>query len=61
MEWVAVSFPEKESFVFIDSNESYVTGAQDYLSENALIYRTATPSARQEDYSIYRVWLKENE
>ena len=61
MEWVAVSFPEKESFVFIDSNESYVTGAQDHLSENALIYRTATPSARQEDYSIYRVWLKENE
>ncbi len=71
LKWVRDEFPEKDSFIYIDSCESYVSGdfadagQSEALSSTAdgsvsaqLLYQTQEPSARQEDYKIYRVTLR---
>lgn len=58
--WVQRKFPEKQSYILIVSPDSYLI---DWIEnkENVkkeLLYQTTTPSERQEDYQLYRIYLK---
>lgn len=53
--WVKEKFPDAEEYIFIRSNESYVTDFKAYADGLELIYESKESSAMLEDYKMYRV------
>lgn len=56
MKWVQTNFPEKDSFILINCTTSCIQGMD--LSRGEVLYITEKSSARQEDYTIYRISCK---
>lgn len=58
IQWVKEKFGQKESFVLIQCTNSCVIGLEDHKNEFEVLYETTTPSAKGEDYIIYRVRIE---
>ena len=57
LEWVKQEFPEKESFILIQSISSCIDEFAPKQME--VLYRTEVPSVKQEDYTIYRIKVED--
>ena len=55
--WIRSQFPEKESFLYVQSAEDRVEGEEDALGRGVLLYKTLIPTVMDEDYRIYRLYL----
>lgn len=50
--WVKINFPDKKKFYILDSANSHLT-EEDRLADCEVLYRTETPTAWEEEYTIY--------
>lgn len=59
--WVKATFQDEKFYLLIVTADSYLTGWEENREKMKaeLLYQTAVPSERQEDYSIYRIPLSE--
>lgn len=56
LQWIREEFPEKDSFILIECGMSCI---EDFDREaGEVLYKTQTASAKQEDYTIYRINLE---
>lgn len=55
IEWIKKDFPEKESFILIKCAWSCIEGFD--TEQGEVLYTTEVKSAKQEDYTIYRIPL----
>ncbi len=56
MVWVETTFPDKKEFYLLDSHDSCLTDA-DRLLKYKVLYETKQDTAREEEYTIYRINL----
>ncbi len=55
LEWIREDFPQKESFILVQCALSCINGFD--AEQGEVLYTTEIPSAKQENYTIYRVSL----
>lgn len=57
LEWCKETFPDKQEFYLIWSNDSHISGAK-ALADCEALYQTAEQTVRGEEYTIYRIEIR---
>lgn len=55
--WVRENYPDKESFILLDTNSSCLYDTEE-LRKSKVLYQTQEQSARQEDYIVYEIDMR---
>jgi len=58
VQWIQDEFPAKESFILIKCVSFCIEGFAEENEDCEVLYNTEIPSAQNENYTIYRVWMK---